>query len=522
MTGHPSIPMTTEIRRSWRTVLTLLTICLTTAGLAFRRDLSAAVSLWVDFPTYNYCFLILPISLYLIWKQREALAEFSPSPSAAGVALSLACLIIWWVANAALVSELRQFALVGLLQGVVWAILGGRIYRCLRFPLLYLFLMVPTGTVLLGPLQFVAARLSTALLRLASIPVFTEGVVVEVPTGLYTVAPGCAGLNFLLAALALSLLYARHTYLRAGKQVACVSAALAIAILANGVRIFGIIWLAEISLHHIDIVSDHLLYGWAFFSLVIVASMVVGNLFADYRTGLGTSSAVAGSQSQHVRPMVSTMAAALAVATLMVAVASHAAITAAPQLADSKVTLDLPDSLGDWRKIPAGDRWTPDFPHADASLRSAYAKNGQQIEVFVAYYWPQREGHKVMSSDNAFVGEADGTVVEDQPAQVVSGRTRLEVSTLHIEAQGRSNLLWFWYWMAGRQAAGSLQAHLFALAGRLAGDNRAAAIAITTDEGMDAASAKAALTAFVADTDGFASVLGSASRTSNPASLASR
>lgn len=480
-----------------------------TVGLAFHRDIVTALSLWIDFPTYNYCFLIVPISVYLIWQQRLALAELLPARSSAGIVLSLACLALWWMANAALVGELRQLALVGLLQGIVWAILGGQVYRRLRFPLLYLFLMVPTGTVLLPSLQLVATRLATFLLRLSSVPVFTEGVVIEVPTGTYTVAPGCAGLNFLLVAVALSLLYARYTYGRTGKRIACVGAALTIAILANGARIFGIIWLAEISHRHIDIISDHLLYGWAFFSLIILASMAVGNLFADPPAAPAAAAAIDAPPAEANSR--TSVAAALAIIAAVGVVAGQSALTATPPPANAEIALNLPNALGGWRKATPDARWHPSFAEADLELRAAYGKDGRQVEVFVAYYWPQREGHKATAGNNAFAGPAEGIAIDDGAVNAAAGTTRLDISTLRIEGPQGRRLVGYWYWIGGRQTAKPLPARLFALPAHLAGDDRAAVVALAVDGTVDMAGAQASLSDFLLNKDALAEALDAAS-----------
>jgi exosortase/archaeosortase family protein len=90
------------------------------------------------------------------------------------------------------------------------------------------------------------------------------------------VEPGCAGLNFFLVAFALSLLYGRLTYASLRARVVCVVAALGISIVANIIRIYLIIGLAQATNRKIDITADHLLYGWGFFGAVMLAAMWLG------------------------------------------------------------------------------------------------------------------------------------------------------------------------------------------------------------------------------------------------------
>ena len=105
------------------------------------------------------------------------------------------------------------------------------------------------------------------------------------PTGRYHIEPGCAGLNFLLATVALAPLYAYLMYRSAWKRLAAVVIALFLAVVMNGVRIAGIIALTHWSDRKLNIVDDHLLYGWGFFALVLLAAGYVGSFFADGETG---------------------------------------------------------------------------------------------------------------------------------------------------------------------------------------------------------------------------------------------
>ena len=57
--------------------------------------------------------------------------------------------------------------------------------------------------------------------------------------------------------------------------------ALVLAIVMNGVRIAGIIALAHWGGQRLNIVDDHLLYGWGFFAIVLLGAGYTGSFFAD-------------------------------------------------------------------------------------------------------------------------------------------------------------------------------------------------------------------------------------------------
>jgi exosortase A len=220
---------------------------------------AAAVHQWNTSSAYSYGYLIAPISLYLVWRDRSRTALLTPKASIWCAGIAAAFSVAWLLADALDIDEGRELALLGMMQGLFLAGLGVRVYRRLAFPLLYLLLMVPTGEFLLPALQRLSHGGAVALLGASGVPVFTDGMLIEVPAGRFMVEPGCAGLNFLLTSLALSLLYGKIYYRSAGRRLLCVTVSLAAALIANIVRIYLIVGLAQFTNRRIDISDDHLL-----------------------------------------------------------------------------------------------------------------------------------------------------------------------------------------------------------------------------------------------------------------------
>jgi len=308
----------------------IFAICLNWRASAF------AVELWATRSAYTHGFLILPISLYLIWDRRASLSKLTPEPALWGLAGVFAVSLVWLFANSLDIMEGEHFAIVGLFQVIVLTILGPKLYRALILPMNYLWLMVPTGTLAYPLLQKMATVLSAAMLRLSGIPVYVEGLVIEVPTGVYDIAPGCAGLNFILTAMALAPLYAYFMYQGMRKRVVAVAIMIVMAVLANAVRIFAIIAIAEMTNRRINIVDDHLLYGWGFFAIVLLITGLIGLRFADPHEEESDEDDVSGG-SFALRPII--RAALLTSAVLALAPAYHA-LTGPKAQSDQVTTLD--------------------------------------------------------------------------------------------------------------------------------------------------------------------------------------
>jgi exosortase/archaeosortase family protein len=93
---------------------------------------------------------------------------------------------------------------------------------------------------------------------------------------MFRVAEACAGLRFLIAAIAFGVVYACTIYRSTGRRVAFIAASLVVPVVANGFRALGIVELGHLLGSAQAGVVDHILYGWIFFSIVILLLILAG------------------------------------------------------------------------------------------------------------------------------------------------------------------------------------------------------------------------------------------------------
>jgi exosortase len=178
----------------------------------YKREIAQAVRAWIESPTYNHCFLVIPIVVYLVWNRRSTIADVAPRPTLWGLVAIAAFSLLWSVAAKLDVIEARQFLFMGIVQGVFFTLLGSRLYLRLLGPLLYLFFLVPSGEFLVPKLQDVTAHLAMSGLQIAGVPVYSDGIFIQIPEGSFVVAEACAGLRFLVASIAYGVLFALLVY----------------------------------------------------------------------------------------------------------------------------------------------------------------------------------------------------------------------------------------------------------------------------------------------------------------------
>src|SRR5262249_22580667 len=147
------------------------------------------------------------VVLWLIADQRAALARVAPVPWPWALVALVPASLLWLVGHLATVLEAQEFAVVALLQAGIVAILGRAVARVLWFPIAYLLFLVPTGEWAVPTLQQITAWFAVSGLEAVGVPVYSDGLLIEIPEGKFVVAEACAGMRFLIATLAFGTLF---------------------------------------------------------------------------------------------------------------------------------------------------------------------------------------------------------------------------------------------------------------------------------------------------------------------------
>lgn len=274
-------PVMTEARRTiifpdLRKLLPPLAVGLLLLGVLFSREVAAAVQTWNASTAYNHCFLIIPIAFYLLWDRRFDLVGIAPRPMPIALLLGLPLGAIWLLAERLGIMEGRQLVAISFVELLFLAVLGKRLWWAMAGPLLYLYFLVPFGEFLTPKLQDVTTFFIRHGLELLGIPAYIDGYVIEIPQGTFFVAEACAGLRFLIASIAFGCLYALTMYRSPVRRGVFILVSIIVPIIANGLRGIGIVYLGYLLGSAQAAAADHIIYGWAFFSAVILLLIALG------------------------------------------------------------------------------------------------------------------------------------------------------------------------------------------------------------------------------------------------------
>ncbi|MBF0324552.1 MAG: exosortase [Alphaproteobacteria bacterium] len=444
----------------------------------------AAVGLWLSSSAYSHGLLILPVFAFMLWAKRAELRGFSPRPTLWGGAIILAFGGVWVLSTLSGVAEAAQFAIVGMIQGVLLTQLGWRLYGLLLLPFGYLWLLVPSGEFLVPMLQSFTAHAAARLLELVGIDNFLDGLTIEVASGTYLVAPGCAGLNFVLAALATALAYAELVYRTWGRRLAFVLGMVVLAVAGNALRVFLIIAIAHLIDDVGNIADDHILYGWAFFSVLLLGGMALG---VRWRQDHGPGKIPPLERSAPRAAILS----ATAVAAVLVILAP--ALVWVMWSAEARAAFALPVlSCGVLGKLAADPEWSADVAEVDSLAAIDCGGDGRRIHfVMAALDRPVRRGKLV--GVERWVGAGDGwTRIARQVAAESIGGRQVPVQK-DLEANGhRRRVIWSLFWTGDGWHRPGWPVALADLKAELAGHRHAVLVmAATSADSGEAAAAEA-------------------------------
>ena len=453
--------------------------------LVFRDPLQSMVERWDVSPMYSYGYIVPVISAFLIWVRAEEFARTSVAPSRlAGGALVVASLAALAVGRVNAIQVLEQLAFISTLAGIVLFLFGRR-YLVLSAPAIgYLLFMVPIWDVFTEPLhepfQMNSARIGVALMRGIGIPLYQEGTIIALPNITIEVARECSGVNYLVAVLALGLPMAFLRLRGPWRRLLLVTSSLAVAALANGLRVALIG-----SLAYWDIGSPlhgpfHVLHG-LFVAAIGFVVIFVGLRFLEEdepAPAMVRPEAANSAAGASWRP-----ADAYGLATLFLTLAFVGVAPQAREVGLARPLESLPLRLGQWSaELPepgakSSEELAPvaAWIGADRRLARVYrSAAGETISVELYYYAVQSQGHELVSDKSAELHRNTSAVNIDSGSSAFAANVG-EWSA----AKGETAL--FWYDTNGRVESGQLATKLATMwRAMLSGQTNGAAIVLRT------------------------------------------
>ncbi|TAM61110.1 MAG: EpsI family protein [Rhodanobacter sp.] len=430
-------------RPGWVLAVAAFAIAVIALLAGYWQTVQSLLWVWDHDGTYQYAFLIFPLSLWTAFNLRHQLRADPPTPSVWGLAAVVMLVSVWYAGHLLDINLAQHFAFVALFPALVLACWGWRALWVLVFPLGYLVVFaVPWGDALVGPLQDITAHFAVRALELTGTPVLLNGREIITPSAVWMVADACSGVKFFIACTALGCLYAYLMYRRWWKRVVFVALAAVVPVIANGLRVYFTVLIGETWGLKYATGTDHLIFGWQFFGTVLVLLLLAGWFFRDSLLVQEYSPADDDTFAS-ARSVIW-----LAVIALLIAGPVLAA-GLAPPAASETMHLTAPTIAGWSGPMAAEDGWRPTFKGAAGQVRASYrsATRGAVVELFHAVYTGKpRRGHTLITFGNDLYNPAHSQILSRGRQQVglVNGRGTT-AEELRLAGTTGPRLVWYWY-----------------------------------------------------------------------------
>lgn len=467
----------------------------------FWSTVASMVHTWYHFETYTHGFLILPISLWLIWQKRQHIAAFTPQPAPGFLVFALGALLVWAMAKLIGVLVVEQLAFVGLLVIGLASVLGWQVAKFLMFPLLFLFFAVPMGEDLVQPMMEFTATFTVEALKLTGIPVYRDGLWFSLPSGDWSVVEACSGVRYLIASITLGFMYAYITYHTLWKRLLFIALSAVVPILANGVRAYMIVMIGHLSEMEYATGVDHLIYGWVFFGLVMFILFWLGSFWQEDQD----PPAFVPPRRQMNNASVGNHVAMVSVVLLLVSSgvvwgtwkAAHVEVALAKPLAP-------PAGVDGWALQDQPVSWASSHQPTDQTISARYANGDQVVQLYVVLFPQQRQGNEAINQENDIAEHVlrrterrrQSVDLGGVPVVVNQAKTIVDYQDEHFD-----HMVWQWYRVAGRSLTNRYEGKAWEAVARIyPGRSDGAWIAITTPlESQDVATAQKTLASFARD-----------------------
>ena len=446
---------------------------------------------------------VVPIFLFIVWGLRSRLALFPTRtfwPGMFAVALVGA---IWLFGELALIRILTDVAAIAMVPFVVLTIFGYRWLWELSFPLSLLLFLVPIREPLVGLQVDMTAKIAHIGLLASGVPVFREGPYFELPTGTWSIAEACSGIEYLSACLMLAVLYAWTFYTSTKKRLVFIGGAFLVGISGNWLRAYLTILIAHISDNRF-LRDSHGNFGWIMFATLLFSYCWFGWKFRDHSLPMDDSAQQTGDPNPTlVATTVYCRWKGLATVPATIALVSIWPLTniaLTKNVVTSRIAIAEATAAGGWVKVekPSVD-WQPTLINPTVERIQVFEKEGQQVILFIGIFANQTWTSKLVTSVNHFI-PADS----DRWSQVSHGTANatylgkpLQVKTGMIVGAGRRILARRWYWVHGQVTSSDMQAKIYQVQARFASlADSSAWITVYASADLSSDLAEASLSAF--------------------------
>jgi exosortase len=257
----------------------LLLIFIAMIGIFYYNTFGWLIGSWINNEYYSHGFLVPLISGYIIWSMRKELVE--KKPNQAGLGVFAFGIILHGISIIYTMRFLSGISFIVTITGMVLYLFGWEFLNKVKFPIIFLLLMIPLPFVdlIAPPVQTASAVASTGIANLFGIPVQREGLVLNIPGGSFEVGLPCSGLRSIISLFTIAAIYA--FILEGGMlmKFMILISSVPLALAGNIIRIVSVLAVANIYGQEIALNYFHGFSSLLLFSIALLGLFLIGRCF---------------------------------------------------------------------------------------------------------------------------------------------------------------------------------------------------------------------------------------------------
>ena len=232
---------------------------------------------WIHNEYYSHGLLVPLISGYLVWNIRKELIAMENKPSQNGLMIFAAGIIIQGISVLWTIRFLSGISLLITIAGAIIYLYGWEFMKKIRFPFLFLVLMIPLPFVymIVSPAQTISVFSVANVANFIGIPTIREGLTLKMSSGAFEVGAECSGINSMISLFTIGIIFA---YILEGSNLmkaTVLISTIPLALAGNILRITSILIVANIygqeaAINYFHDFSSLLLFGVALLGLFLV------------------------------------------------------------------------------------------------------------------------------------------------------------------------------------------------------------------------------------------------------------
>ncbi len=511
MSGTGLDKFVSRINNSWIVSLIVLFLCIVAVLILYEETFVEMVEIWRDHGAFTYGYLILPISLWLLWRKRTNLSYLNPNPELRGLLLLLIFCVVWLIADLLGFSYIKQLASVALLISLFLCVLGASVFKHMLFPLLFLlFLAPPVGlhNYLVPIMMEVSADIAEFLLQITGVSVYREGTTLHTPTGNWYVAPACSGTQYLITSIIIGCVFAYIAYKNNNKRLVFISISALLPIIGNGLRIYSTIMLGALSGLNVAITFDHVFYGLIFFGIIVSVMFFIGSFWWEYDSSDNAKYQSCKTKESNNIFMSSNIYNVIKTGVFVVLISLSFPLVAHKikhDFTQQPARINIPLAMAGWKvNYEKSSAWYPVIEQARSEMYQSYIKGDKEVVLYVGELEPFFDVSKVSPAGSVRNIESQLKIVERRLTLPIGDFDVKEkvVNSIDINSGGIKKLvIWYWYLFDKTNTINDTEVKVLETISALKGDRkRTYLIVVASPIKSDIQSARLALFSFIYDT----------------------